>query len=222
MSNSNRILIIDDNQAIHDDFRKILGAATDSVTDISAAEAALFGEEISTVEKPEHDLSFASQGEEGLHKVERALAESRPYALAFVDVRMPPGWDGIETVSRIWKVAPDLQIVICTAYSDYSWEEMIRKLGKTDQLLILKKPFDTTEVHQMASAMVQKYALQQLQRSSMLSMETQMVGNVEEVHRTLALTQATLDATADGILVIDKEGKITGFNQKFLLSLIHI
>jgi len=216
MSNSNRILIIDDNQAIHDDFRKILGAATDSVTDISAAEAALFGEEISTVEKPEYDLSFASQGEEGLHKVERALAESRPYALAFVDVRMPPGWDGIETVSRIWKVAPDLQIVICTAYSDYSWEEMIRKLGKTDQLLILKKPFDTTEVHQMASAMVQKYALQQLQRSSMLSMETQMVGNVEEVHRTLALTQATLDATADGILVIDKEGKITGFNQKFL------
>jgi two-component system, cell cycle sensor histidine kinase and response regulator CckA len=214
--NSNRILIIDDNQAIHDDFRKILGNVQESVTDISAAEAALFGDEISTFEKPEYDLGFASQGEEGLHKVEQALAEGQPFALAFVDVRMPPGWDGIETVSRIWKVAPDLQIVICTAYSDYSWEEMIRKLGNTDQLLILKKPFDTTEVHQMASAMVQKYSLQLLQRSSMRTMENQMAGNVEEVHRSLALTQATLDATADGILVIDKAGKITGFNRKFL------
>lgn len=216
IQSSNRILIIDDNHAIHDDFRKILGNVQESVTDISAAEAALFGDEISTFEKPDYELAFASQGQEGLQKVEQGLADGRPFALAFVDVRMPPGWDGIETVSHIWKVAPDLQVVICTAYSDYSWEEMIRKLGNTDQLLILKKPFDTTEVHQMASAMVQKFALQQLQRSSMQTMETQMVGNVEAVHRSLALTQATLDSTADGILVIDKAGKVTGFNQKFL------
>jgi PAS domain S-box-containing protein len=213
---ANRILVIDDNPAIHDDFRKILGAATGGVTDISAAEAALFGEDLPSVTTSEYELSFASQGEDGLRLVEQALAENRPFALAFVDVRMPPGWDGVETVSRIWKVARDLQVVICTAFSDYSWEEMIRRLGKTDQLLILKKPFDTMEVHQLAAAMTSKWDLQRQQRSAMRGMETQMAGNTEELSRSLSLTQATLDATTDGILVIDQQGKITGFNRQFL------
>ena len=215
MKPSNRILVVDDNPAIHDDFQKILGGSGATVTDISAAEAALFGDDISSVEATTYDLAFASQGEEGLGKVEMALEEGRPFSLAFVDVRMPPGWDGIETISRIWKVAPDLQVVICTAYSDYSWEEMVRKLGKTDRLLILKKPFDTVEVHQIASAMTEKWSLHQQQRQSMRTMETQMAGNTGELQRSLSLTQATLDATADGILVVDQEGKITGFNKKF-------
>ena len=66
----------------------------------------------------------------GLAMVEQAREEGRPYAMAFIDVRMPPGWDGIETICRIWETYPELQVVICTAYSDYSWEEMIRKVGK--------------------------------------------------------------------------------------------
>ena len=48
--------------------------------------------------------------------------------MAFVDVRMPPGWDGVETITRIWEVDPDLQIVVCTAYADYSWEELRSKV----------------------------------------------------------------------------------------------
>ena len=59
--------------------------------------------------------------------------------MAFVDVRMPPGWDGVETTAKIWQKYPDLQVVICTAYSDYSWEEMLKKLGYSDRLVILKK-----------------------------------------------------------------------------------
>jgi len=69
----------------------------------------------------EFEIDSAFQGQEGLAKVQHALNEGRPYAMAFVDVRMPPGWDGIETISRIWKMYPELQVVICTAYSDYSW-----------------------------------------------------------------------------------------------------
>ena len=91
--------------------------------------------------------------------VEQALKENRPYAMAFVDVRMPPGWDGIETISRIWKVQPDLQIVICTAYSDYSWDEMRAKVGQPDSLLVLKKPFDNVEVQQLAHALTKKWML---------------------------------------------------------------
>ncbi len=91
--------------------------------------------------------------------VKKALEEGRPYAMAFVDVRMPPGWDGVETIARIWEVNPELQIVVCTAYSDYSWEEMRSKVGQPDGLLVLKKPFDNIEVQQLAHALTKKWSL---------------------------------------------------------------
>ncbi len=87
------------------------------------------------------EVDSAFQGKEGLQKVQAALAEGDPYALAFVDMRMPPGWDGIETIGHLWEADPQLQVVICTAYSDYSWNDMHRHLGNSDSLLILKKPF---------------------------------------------------------------------------------
>src|SRR5436190_2094397 len=123
-----RILIIDDNAAIHQEIRKILSApaAEDAALDSEAAK--LFGTESSTLASSEFEIDSAYQGKEGLEMVQGALAEGRPYSLAFVDVRMPPGWDGIETISRIWQKYPELQVVICTAYSDYSREEMIRKV----------------------------------------------------------------------------------------------
>src|ERR1700726_3322418 len=82
-------------------------------------------------------------------------------ALAFVDVRMPPGWDGIETTCKIWEKYPDLQVVICTAYSDYSWEEMLKTLGSSDRMVILKKPFDNIEVLQLAISITEKWRLYQ-------------------------------------------------------------
>src|ERR1700743_2058254 len=90
---------------------------------------------------------------------QKALEEGRPYAMAFVDVRMPPGWDGVETVSRIWEVDPNLQVVVCTAYSDYSWEELRDKMSQPDCSLVLKKPFDTIEVQQLANSLTKKWLL---------------------------------------------------------------
>ena len=149
---NHRILIIDDNQAIHEDFRKILSAEPES--DLADDEAILFGTE--PTPSIVFELDSAYQGQEGLAMLEAALAEGRPYAMAFVDVRMPPGWDGIETISRLWRVAPELPIVICTAYSDYSWKDIQRKLGQSDHLLILKKPFDNIEVVQLACTLTRK------------------------------------------------------------------
>jgi CheY-like chemotaxis protein len=154
-----RILVIDDNQAIHQDFRKIFGARDESEIALSEAESALFGEPAAETARAEFQIDSAFQGQEGLALVTKAQQENRPYALAFVDVRMPPGWDGIETTTRIWAQDPEVQIVICTAYSDYSWDEMVAKLSKSDQLLVLKKPFDTIEALQMAHALTEKWRL---------------------------------------------------------------
>jgi PAS domain S-box-containing protein len=154
-----RILIIDDNRSIHEDIRKILGAPAQEDADLDAEAAALFGGDVDTLTDAEFEIDSAFQGQEGLTMVEQAVAEGRPYAMAFVDVRMPPGWDGVETISRIWQKYPSLQVVICTAYSDYSWADMIRQVGKTDSLVILKKPFDNVEVLQLAHTLTQKWTL---------------------------------------------------------------
>src|SRR5437762_3345334 len=169
---NHRILIIDDNPSIHEDFRKILGPADAKLAEeLDVTEASLFGDKAGTSSARNFQIDSAFQGEEGLEKVRAACAGGAPYAVAFVDVRMPPGWDGIETISRIWKEFPDLQIVICTAYSDYSWDEIAKSVGNSDQILVLKKPVDNVEVLQMAHALSKKWQLTHIAHKQMEEME---------------------------------------------------
>ncbi len=150
-----RLLVIDDTPAIHDDIRKVLAVPTDP--DLDDAALALFGEPL-TPRQMRFQIDSAFQGDEGVRCVERACAEGRPYAVAIVDIRMPPGRDGIETIARLWKVDPRIQIVLCSAYSDYSWRAITRQLGQSDQLVILKKPFDGIEVLQLAHALTKRWS----------------------------------------------------------------
>jgi two-component system NtrC family sensor kinase len=154
-----RILLIDDNQAIHEDIRKILERSAEPGADLNELEADLFDEAAAPTNSVHFRIDSAYQGQEGLELVKAARGEGRPYAVAFVDVRMPPGWDGIETIGHLWREDPDLQIVICTAFSDHSWPEIIAKLAPADGLLILRKPFDSIEIRQMVHALSAKWML---------------------------------------------------------------
>jgi len=191
-----RILVIDDNSAIHEDFRKILNQPKEKGDNFDEDEAALFGAALPQFQLPEFELDSAFQGQEGLDLIEKSLREGHPYAMAFVDVRMPPGWDGVETTAKIWEKYPDLQVVICTAYSDYSWEEMLKKLGYSDRLVILKKPFDTIEALQLAISLTEKWRLFQQAKLRLDDLE-QMVG---ERTRALEAANAGLE-TANQMLI---------------------
>ena len=181
---NHRILVIDDNRAIHEDFRKILITGSSLPNDLGEDEAILFGDSVAGLQLPEFEIDSAYQGDEGLELIDRSMQENRPYALAFVDVRMPPGKDGVETTCKMWEKYPDLQVVICTAYSDYSWEEMLKTLGYSDRMVILKKPFDNIEVVQLAIAMTEKWRLFQQGKRQLVDLER----TVQE--RTQALTVA--------------------------------
>jgi two-component system NtrC family sensor kinase len=171
-SKNRRVLVIDDNRGIHDDFRKILSAPTALANALTEAEATLFDEAPAVPEAAEqYEVDSAYQGREGLDRVVQAMAKGRPYAMAYIDVRMPPGWDGIETTAQIWKVDPELQVVICTAHSDYSWNEMIAKLGRSDRLVILKKPFENIEVSQLTQAITEKWQLLQQTKRKLEELE---------------------------------------------------
>lgn len=157
MEPGQRILVIDDNPSIHRDFRRILSRDPAS-SGLSAMEVALLGAGPPGDDEVYH-VDSAYQGPEGVEAVKRAIAEHSPYSLAFVDMRMPPGPDGLETIEQIWAVDGEIQIVLCTAHSDHSRSDMRRRLGVTDRWLLLKKPFDVAEVRQLASALTEKWRL---------------------------------------------------------------
>jgi two-component system, cell cycle sensor histidine kinase and response regulator CckA len=178
---NHRILIVDDNEAIHQDFRKILGS-DQAASDFDAEEAEMFGAPThGTSERAVFELSFALQGAEALEIVKAAKREGRRFSLVFTDVRMPPGWDGLETAAKLWEEDPDLQVVICTAYSDKSWEEMMEKIGSPERVLILKKPFDTIEVLQLAHALTEKWALLQSARRNTEELEQRVAERTQDL-----------------------------------------
>jgi CheY-like chemotaxis protein len=151
-----RILVIDDSDAIHRDFRRILcPEPVASRAELDLMENEIFGEE-APLPPPKaaapvtFELDSAFQGQEGLAKVEQAQSSGHPYALAFLDYRMPPGWNGIQTLRHLRQVAPKLRVVLCSAYSDYSWEEVLEEFGDLPELTELRKPFNTQELLTLA------------------------------------------------------------------------
>ena len=155
---NHRILLVDDNPAIHEDFKKILLGAQNRNTSLDAAESVLFDDQPKRKTfATKFTIDSAFQGSDALARIKTAIAEGQPYALAFVDVRMPPGWDGVETIEQLWKEDPAIQVVVCTAFSDYSWETMTERLGVSDNLVLLKKPFDNVEVLQVSHALTKKW-----------------------------------------------------------------
>ena len=156
-----RIIIIDDTQAIHDDFSKVLSPRQSAQEDeLLELESQIFHEEGDDAAGEDFELDHAFQGKEGLDMVKQALEEGRPYSLAFVDVRMPPGIDGVETTERLLELDPTLQIVLCTAFSDHTWRSISERIGPQDGFLVLKKPFDSIEVLQFAHTLTRKWTVQ--------------------------------------------------------------
>jgi diguanylate cyclase len=165
-----RILVVDDNSAIHDDFKKILCPEA-AVEGLSQLESELFGDAPASERQQSFEIVCVDQGQSAIDEVQRSCDAGRPYALAFVDVRMPPGLNGIETIAGLWKIDPSLQAVICTAYSDHTWNDIVRSLGQSDGLLILRKPFDPIEVQQLSHALTNKWRLSRIVRRQLQDLE---------------------------------------------------
>jgi two-component system NtrC family sensor kinase len=154
LAHNTRILLIDDMPSIHEDFRKILAPEASPAL---PGEEAVLGRPCEPARRFELDSAYG--GEEGVALAEAALRAGQPYAVAFVDMRMPAGWDGVQTIARLWAIDPRLQVVICTAYSDQPWDEVLQQLEVEDRLLVVKKPFDMIEVSQVAQTLTMKWSI---------------------------------------------------------------
>ncbi len=177
-----RILVIDDTPAIHEDIRKVLCSGGDGGQQLDALAASLFGE-ADTASTPDavYNVDSAEQGEAGCEMARRALDAGEPYAMAFIDMRMPPGWDGLQTIEQLWRIDPQVQVVICSAYSDHSWNEIQQRLGDSDQLLILKKPFDPVEVAQLAHTLTHKWSVQREMARHLAELDARVAARTREL-----------------------------------------
>jgi diguanylate cyclase (GGDEF)-like protein len=204
-----RVLIVDDNAAIHQDFRKVLCLPTEHAAQsaLDILEAGMLGEVATSTVRPDFEVDSAHQGQQGLEMVRRAAAEGRPYAVAFVDMRMPPGWNGLETIEHLWKAAPDLQVVICSAHTDYDWTEVVQRLGHSDRLLVLRKPAEPIEVLQCATALSRKWEIDRVVKEQM--------GRLEE---DISVRTRRLEAVNTQLRHLATHDPLTGLPNRVLLD----
>jgi ActR/RegA family two-component response regulator len=157
---NHRILLIDDDESVHDVFRRILIRRSIRKA-VPEEDADSSGCEPIPNKMPVFEIDSAFTGEEGLRLIEKSLLELRPYFMAFVDVCLGSGWDGVQTTCKIWQQYSDLQVVLCTGFSDRPWEDLVKSMGFLDRMIVLIKPFDITEVKQLAVGLSEKWRLGQ-------------------------------------------------------------
>ncbi len=153
-----RILIVDDEPAMHDSYRQCFGgSAGGNGAALSAMAAELFGDDepVETAEgdRPDFECDHHMQGLDAVAAVKASIASGDRFAVAFIDVRMPPGIDGKETAKRIRELDPDINLVIVTGYSDFSPLDISRAAGPADKIFYIAKPFQAEEVVQTATAL---------------------------------------------------------------------
>jgi diguanylate cyclase (GGDEF)-like protein len=159
-----RILLVDDEAAIHNSYRQCFAAPATGAQDaaLSAMASELFGDDEDEAAEPSaDDIAFdcvhCTQGLDAVAEIEASLASGNRFAVAFIDVRMPPGIDGKETAKRIRELDPDINLVMVTGYSDFSAIEISRAAGPTDKIFYIAKPFQAEEIVQTATALSHRW-----------------------------------------------------------------
>jgi len=210
-----RILVVDDDAAVLDAYRQVLGApATSAVrVEIDDLRKRLFlsgGVAALAAARPRattaFDVEYCGGGDAAVTAVRAAALAGRPFAAAFLDMRMPPGPDGAWTAERIREIDPQVEIVICTAYSDVDPLEIAQRVPPADQLFYLQKPFHPHEVRQLATALGAKRASaqQRLDAGEDTDRLTGLSGRARFLTRLRqAAQEANRTGTAIALLCID-------------------
>ena len=151
-----RILLVDDEPKILEELQMVLAPSETTCKEITELESRLFGTAPKSTPKA-YEVHCCRQGDEAVERIEQALHSGTPFAVVFLDIRMPPGPDGVWTAEQIRKIDPNVQIVIMTDYSDFDIAEIAHRVPPEDKLLYLQKPVHAQEIQQFALALTAKW-----------------------------------------------------------------
>ncbi len=230
-----RILIADDEPHVRRSFEKVLKRhenRNELHGELLELEKTLFNEADKPEESFSYEITLCDQGEQAVHEVENALREDRPYAIAFLDVRMPPGIDGVETGEQIRAMDPDIEIVIVTAYSDTDVDEITRRIPPLDKLLFILKPFHPIEVIQFTAALATKWRHGRYLKSLHRQMEEELKFREDNImvlykrlqddiqkrkryEKQLRRHAIVFDTMDEAVLISDLEGRLLDANPSF-------
>ena len=197
-----RVLVVDDQREIHQDFEEMLtpgatGASTDDLADA-------FASEVDESFLPKFELLYARSGAEAYEKIKTAIQTDDPIAVAYIDIRMPPGMDGIETTRRIRSIDENIEIVLMTAYTDKSLSEIVREMDLLHKLLYIRKPFAREEIQQITIALAEKW-----------NVESELGDKRRQLEISNQRLEAVLDSTGDAIAMFDIAGHLLFANQGY-------
>ena len=209
MTFNNRILVVDDDRSIIDAFRQVLDPDQGRSSSQCKAEMERLllggnaGQTPALVRRA-FQMDFATQGQEAVEKIKEAKANDNPYAVVFTDIRMPPGWDGVQTAQEIRRLDPAIGIIMVTAFSDASISEIVRQVGFTDRLLYLRKPFDDEEILQLADSLTMRWNLEYKVRRLSLLLERLLASFLD-------LEEACLEHLQNSELLLQVMGSVAAF-----------
>jgi signal transduction histidine kinase len=153
-----RLLFVDDEIEIIKNYKKLFNSEDHGLEELASFAGNILGiDQAADQSKRDYEVITAAQGLDAINIVKENLENDTPIKVAFIDMRMPPGINGAETAKEISELDPNIEIVIVTAYSDVNLSDIVKKVGRADKLLYLKKPFDPNEVSQLAHNLTQKY-----------------------------------------------------------------
>ncbi len=206
MEPNRRLLIVDDQNDLREQLAQLLlnsGRPNKTALLVRGMRARLMGlpedTEAETEDQPSYDIDTAGQGEEAFDMVRAALENKAPYAVMFVDMRMPPGWDGLKTAQKIREIDPNIEIVIMTAYADHSQDDLSREIGAPEKLLYIKKPFQSEEICQLALSLCAKWNMLVLEHKRLAMLEKLVVSirKVKQQENLKETFRQILDAYLD-------------------------
>ncbi len=193
---NNRVLIVDDHENIHQDIEEMLKPnISRTITDSLAK---VFGSNIDENFLPDFELLHALNGKTAYEMIQQSIDDNKPIAVVYVDMRMPPGWDGLETIRKIREIDKNIEIVIMTAYSDKPLSEIIYDMELLHKLLYIRKPFAREEIQQMTISLVEKW-------------NTEM-----ELELNRQRLESVINSTRDSISMFDKAGNLVFANKRYL------
>lgn len=157
---TNRILVVDDDAMLIGEYLRCLGEGFEpdcATTTLGDLEKVLFGEDTDDKGAAVFEVQSRNQGEAAIAAVTEAVKEDSPYSIVFLDIKMPPGIDGVEAAKRIREIDPNVNIVIVTGSVGAEPDNLGRQVPPADKIFFFRKPFHATECRQLAAALCGKW-----------------------------------------------------------------